>query len=90
MSEQTCKMFNEVVPGQKFIDLNSNQLSRKLFGGHVALRDMDEETQKKLADKIRSEAGNLVLKTGIVYNAIVESTRALVHISSEQEVQVFL
>ncbi len=90
MSEQTCKMFNEVVHGQKFIDLNSNQLCRKLFGGHVALRDMNEETQKKLADKVRSEAKNLVLKTGIVYNAIVESTGALVHISSEQEVQVFL
>jgi len=90
MSEPVCKMFNKVVPGQKFIDLKSDQLCRKLFGGYVVFLDTDKELKKNAIGKIKSEAEDLVLKTGIVYNAIVDSTGTLTHISSEQQVQVFL
>ncbi len=68
--------------GQKFIDLKTNQLCRKLFKNYVDLAEIIYQSEEG--------EGKLVLEKIQYYNAVVESSGSITYISPERQVQVFL
>ena len=77
------KMFDEVSGGQKFIDLESDQLCRKLFEDYIPMSQM-------VISQSESGPGKLVVKKSLRRNAIVDNTGCLVNIPPERQVQVVL